>query len=100
MLSGFDEIKVCTAYRYNGKESTRFPTETHTLEKVEPVYDTLPGWDEDVTGASSEEELPANARRYLEYIAEAIGVKEVLVSIGPKRHQTIHLGALQTGTPA
>lgn len=99
VLSGFEEIKVCTAYRYNGKVSERFPTETQTLEKVEPLYETLPGWDEDLTAITHERELPANAKRYLEFVAEATGVNVVLVSIGPKRSQTIHLGAVETGTP-
>ena len=89
VLSGLDEIKVCTAYRYDGKESSRFPSEIQTLERVEPVYETLPGWKEDVVGVDRFEDLPANARSYLEFVAQKTGVRISMISTGPKRSQTI-----------
>ena len=89
VLSGLEEIKVCTAYRYEGKETTRFPGEIHTLEKVEPVYISLPGWKEDITGVSRFEDLPATAQKYLQFIANQTGVGISMISTGPKRSQTI-----------
>ena len=89
VLSGLDEIKVCTTYRYNGKETTRFPSEVQTLERVEPLYETLPGWQEDITEVRSFEELPENAQRYLRFITERTGVDITMISTGPKRSQTI-----------
>jgi adenylosuccinate synthase len=90
VLSGFDEIRVCTAYRYDGKETSRFPSETQTLERVEPVYETLPGWKEDISQVASADELPAAARDYLRFISEHTGVRISMISTGPKREQTIY----------
>lgn len=89
VLSGLDEIKVCTAYRYGGKETIRFPSEVHTLEKVEPVYTSFPGWKEDITGISRYDELPTAAQKYLQFIVEQTGVGVSMISTGPKRSQTI-----------
>jgi adenylosuccinate synthase len=89
VLSGLDELKVCVAYRYDGKETTRFPSEVQTLERVETVYVTLPGWQEDITGVSQFEDLPANAQAYLQFIANQTGVSINMISTGPKRSQTI-----------
>jgi adenylosuccinate synthase len=90
VLSGFDEIKVCTAYRYDGKETSRFPSETQTLDRVEPVYETLPGWQEDISEVQSADDLPTAARDYLRFIAEWTGVSISMISTGPKREQTIY----------
>ncbi len=90
VLSGFDEIKVCTAYRYDGKTTSRFPSETQTLEKVEPVYETLPGWKEDITEVEHIDDLPSAARDYLNFISERTGVDIRMISTGPKREQTIY----------
>ncbi len=89
VLTGMDEIKVCTRYRYNGKETGRFPSETQTLERVEPIYESLPGWSENLQEASTFEELPANAQSYLEYLQQKLNVRISLISMGPKRSQTI-----------
>ena len=61
------------------------------LTGAEPVYEELPGWDEDISQISSYEDLPLNAKRYIQYIADKTGVKISLVSVGSKRKQTIHL---------
>lgn len=90
VLSGFDEIKVCTAYKYDGKTTTRFPSETQTLEKVEPIYETLPGWSEDITEINHVEDLPTAARDYLRFISEKSGIDIRMISTGPKREQTIY----------
>jgi len=89
VLSGFDELKVCVAYRYNRKESRRFPSEAHTLEKVDPVYESLPGWEDDITGVRSYADLPSEAQDYLDFVSEEIGVRVSMVSNGPKRQQII-----------
>lgn len=89
VLTGLDEIKVCTHYRYNGKVHERFPSEVQTLEKVEPIYETLPGWTEDITGIERYEDLPAAAREYLQFMVRHTGVDISMVSTGPKREQTI-----------
>ncbi len=89
VLTGMDELKVATTYRYNGKESARFPSETQTLEKVEPQYETLHGWTADLRQATSFEELPTNAQDYLTFVQDFLGVRISLVSMGPKRTQTI-----------
>jgi len=89
VLSGMDELKVCTTYRYDGKESARFPSETQTLEKVEPQYTTFPGWSDDLRTATSFAELPANAQDYLRFVQDFLNVPISLVSMGPKRTQTI-----------
>ena len=89
VLSGMDELKVCTQYRYNGKTTRRFPSEAHTLETVEPVYETLPGWDDDITGVRHVADLPSEAQEYLAFVAEYLGVEIGMTSIGPKRNQII-----------
>ncbi len=89
VMTGLDEIKICTAYRYDGKETTRFPSEVQTLEKVEPVYTSMPGWKEDIVGVSRFEDLPAAAQSYLQFVANQTGVGISMISTGPKRSQTI-----------
>ncbi|MGA0254951.1 MAG: adenylosuccinate synthase [Bacteroidetes bacterium] len=89
VLSGLEEIKVCTGYRINGKSSRRFPNDIRTLEGIEPEYETLPGWKQDITGATSMEQLPTEARDYLAFISDYLKVPASIVSSGPKREQTI-----------
>ena len=89
VLSGFDELKVCTQYRYNGKTTRRFPSEAHTLEKVEPVCETLPGWSEDITDVRHFADLPSEAQDYLDFVSEYMDVRVSMISNGPKRQQII-----------
>ena len=89
VLSGLEEIKVCTGYQINGKSSRRFPNDIRTLEGIEPEYETLPGWKQDITGATSMEQLPTEARDYLAFISDYLKVPASIVSSGPKREQTI-----------
>ncbi|WP_022835604.1 adenylosuccinate synthase [Salisaeta longa] len=91
VLSGLDELKVCTQYRYDGKTTRRFPSEAQTLERVEPLYETLPGWDEDITDARHISELPSEAQDYLDFISDYLRVPVGMVSIGPRRDQIIPL---------
>ncbi|MEM1303822.1 MAG: adenylosuccinate synthase [Planctomycetota bacterium] len=87
--SGLDELKICTAYELNGERTTRFPSHVDDLRRVTPVYESLPGWEEDLTECRSMDELPENALRYLDRIRELIGVPVEVVSVGPGRDQTI-----------
>ena len=89
VLSGFDELKVCVAYELDGKQTDRFPSHVDDLRRVKPVYESLPGWSEDVTGARSLDDLPDAARGYLDRVSELAGRPVRLVSVGPARDQTI-----------
>lgn len=89
VMSEMEEIKVCTGYRVNGVESTRFPSDIRQLEAVEPVYETLPGWNSDITGITSYDELPGAAKDYLAFVSDFLGVPASIISSGPKREETI-----------
>jgi adenylosuccinate synthase len=89
ILDALDEIKVCTGYRLKGQTCDSFPATSHELRGVEPVYETLPGWNSLTEGITELESLPARARDYVEFISEQIGVPVGLVSTGPERSQTI-----------
>ena len=89
VLTGMPELKVCTSYRYDGKETVRFPSEVQTLSKVEPVYESFEGWSEEIVGAEHFEDLPEAARRYLRYISEFLDIRISMISTGPKRDQII-----------
>ena len=91
VLSTFDELKICTAYEINGRQTTNFPSHVDDLRIVKPIYETHPGWQEDITGAKSLDDLPENARKYINRIAEIIGRPIGLVSVGPDREQTINV---------
>ncbi len=93
VLSGLDEVKIAVAYELNGERLDEFPSDAHILEQCTPVYETLPGWKEDLTTCRKPADLPANARRYVERIAELIGKPVSMVSVGPDRAQTIPLSA-------
>lgn len=88
VLSGLDTVKICVAYQYKGEVIKHYPASLKQLAECEPVYEELPGWSEDVTGVRKLEDLPENARRYLERIAELTGVKLATFSVGPDRNQT------------
>ena len=89
VLGGLDEIKICTAYEIDGKRTSQFPSHADDLKKAVPVYETLPGWQEDISTVQTEAELPATARRYLARIGELLGRPVTIVSVGPDRDQTI-----------
>ncbi len=91
VLSELDEIKVCVGYELNGKKLNTFPTTESVLNNVTPVYETLPGWKKDISGATSFDELPAEAKDYLEFISKESGFEIGIVSVGPRRRETIIL---------
>ncbi len=89
VLSGLKEINICVAYEYRGEKVDYPPQEQNSMAEVTPVYESMPGWDEDITTARSYEELPEAARNYIARIEELSGVKVGIVSVGPDRAQTI-----------
>ena len=89
VLSTFDELKICTAYEIDGKRTTHFPANAEDVRKVKPIYETHPGWSEDITKVSKYADLPENARKYVARISEIIGKPVSMVSVGPSREQTI-----------
>jgi len=89
VLSGFDELAICSAYMIDGRRVTQFPSHADDVKRAEPVYETLPGWHEDLTGVRRFDDLPENARRYLARIGELLGRPVTVVSVGPDRAQTI-----------
>jgi len=89
VLAGIDELKVCMSYRIGDKTTERFPNNITTLERVEPIYETLPGFKGDLSGIDAVEDLPANARDYLAFISDVIGVPISMISTGPRREETL-----------
>lgn len=88
VLSIFDEIKVCTHYKYNGEIIEYLPYDLDN-EKLEPVYETLPGWKVDLTKLRSEDEFPSELRNYIAYLENKLDTPITIVSLGPDRKQTI-----------
>lgn len=91
ILDGFDEIKMCVGYRYQGAPLNEMPASLKVLAEVEPVYETFKGWKQNISGVRTYNELPAEARAYLERLAEYTGIRQGIVSVGPNRDQTIVL---------
>lgn len=89
VLTGFDKIKICTAYKMGDKIINNFPASLEDLAKCEPVYEELDGWHEDITKVENFDDLPENAKKYIARIEELIDVNIDLVSVGPNRTQTI-----------
>jgi len=91
VLDALDEIKVCIGYELDGKIIHNFPASTYDLRRVKPIYETLKGWKTDTSSITDFEDLPENAKRYIEFLCESVGVKIDLISTGPERDQTIIL---------
>jgi adenylosuccinate synthase len=89
VLDTFDTIKICTHYECDGEKIENFPNQLSKVGRCVPVYEEMPGWKCDTTKCRKLEELPANARKYLERMAELVGVKIGMISIGAKRDQSI-----------
>ena len=88
VLSGFEQIKVCTHYEYNGEKIAHLPFDIDA-KYVKPVYETLEGWQEDLTGIKSVSELPNALNHYIEYLEKHLEVPITVVSVGPDRTQTL-----------
>jgi adenylosuccinate synthase len=91
VLDTLDEIKVCVGYQIDGKPVDTFPAVSHDLRAITPVYESLPGWRSETLGVTKFDELPENAKRYVNFLSERIGTEIGLISTGPERDQTIIL---------
>ncbi len=92
VLSAFDELKVCTAYELDGRHIETYPASLEDLARCKPKYETLPGWEKDLSDCTSPAELPEAAWAYLRRIGEGVGVPVATVSFGPGRGQTLPVG--------
>ncbi|MCH8942309.1 MAG: adenylosuccinate synthase [Bacteroidetes bacterium] len=88
VLSSFDKINVCVGYEFEGKLLSTFPTNIEKLNMVKPIYETVEGWNEDISDCRSYAELPEATKNYLNFISEKSETKFGIVSVGPKRKQT------------
>src|SRR5690625_2616238 len=88
VLTGIETLKICVAYKYKGKVIEEFPANLSVLAECEPVYEELPGWSEDITNVKNLNELPENARHYLERISQLTNIPLSIFSVGPDRAQT------------
>lgn len=88
VLSGLETVKICTGYKFRGEVITHYPASLKMLAECEAVYEELPGWSEDITGAKTLEDLPANTRRYVERVSELTGIPIAIFSVGRNREQT------------
>ena len=93
-LAGLERVKICVGYEYKGEVIKDCPASLETLEQCLPVYEEMPGWGEEITEARTYEELPVNARRYLERISNLCDTEIGIISIGPKRTETIVVGEI------
>lgn len=89
VLSMLPQIQVCVAYELDGRRITNFPSHVDDLRRAQPVYETLPGWQQEITDVRKYSDLPENARRYLKRISEVVGRPIEIASVGPDREQTI-----------
>ena len=91
ILDEMKTLKICVGYTHKGQPLGEFPASLKVLGEVEPVYEEMPGWECDTTGVRRYEDLPVNARRYLERLSEVAEIKLGIVSVGPRRDQTMIL---------
>ncbi len=97
ILSGLPELKVCVAYRVDDRIVEEFPLDAAQLERAEPIYETYPGWTEDLRAAGSVDAFPVAARRYMEAIEKRADAPITIVSVGPERNQTLERGVAGRG---
>jgi adenylosuccinate synthase len=91
VLSGLEELQICTAYRLDGREIHQFPSHVDDLRRVEPLYESLPGWADEITSCTSFASLPAEAQAYVRRVGELCGCPVGMISVGPARTQTIRV---------
>lgn len=94
VLDGMDRIKICTGYEIDGRIVDTFPAEIDKLERIKPVYKEFPGWKQDISGAKSLNDLPENAKNYVNFIRDYLKVPYCVVSVGTDRAQTIVLNEI------
>ncbi|MCL2606121.1 MAG: adenylosuccinate synthase [Coriobacteriia bacterium] len=95
ILSEFSTIKICVAYEHLSKTYTTIPGHQSAFHHAKPVYEEMPGWNVDITGCRKYEDLPIEARNYIDRLEELAGVPVTMIAVGPDRKQTIHRGFLQ-----
>ncbi|MCL6519065.1 MAG: adenylosuccinate synthase [Armatimonadetes bacterium] len=91
VLTGLETLKICRAYLCDGSETNRLPSDWESIRECVPVYDELPGWTEDISRITHFDDLPTNAKGYIQHIERLVGVPVSLISVGPSREQTIEL---------
>jgi adenylosuccinate synthase len=95
VLSHLPEVKICIAYDLDGQRIDRFPGHVDDLRRCKPIYETLAGWQTDVTKIRRLEDMPAGARKYLDCVSQLVGKPVEIVSVGPDRAQTMFTGSMQ-----
>jgi adenylosuccinate synthase len=90
ILNSFKEIKVCTSYDINGKNTENMSAALNVLDNVKPIYKKFKGWESDISDINTFTDLPIHAQEYIKYLELEIGVPISIISIGPKRHQIIY----------
>ena len=90
VLSGLDEIPVCVSYELDGETIDYLPSDLDALGRCKPNWVRMAGWKEDITSAKTDAELPENARKYIAFIAEQVGLPISMVSVGPARSQVVY----------
>jgi adenylosuccinate synthase len=91
ILTGFAELKVCTAYELDGRRIDYFPSQVETLERCRPIFDTCQGWDEPLTGARGWADLPANAQAYVRRLEVLLEAPVQLIGVGEAREEIVQL---------
>ncbi len=89
VLSQLDTIKVCVAYEYDGRRYSELPNHQTAFHHAQPIYQELPGWNTDITGCRTFEELPKEARDYITFLEDLADVPVAMIAVGPSREQTI-----------
>lgn len=89
VLSDFESINVCVGYEIEGKPLKSFPTDYYRMNRVTPLYETLPGWNKDISGCNSFNELPSETKDYIQFLEKKTGIAFSIISVGPKRSETI-----------
>ena len=94
VLSGFDELKICVGYRRaDGTVTDRFVPDAERMQGFTPIYETLPGWQRELTDCTDRDDLPREAQSYLAFVEKFVGIPVELVSVGPERTQTFESNA-------
>ena len=89
VLSRFDSLRVCVAYELDGKQIEHFPGDLAVLARCRPIYETLPGWKMDITGARTFKDLPRQAQDYVTFVEDLLAIPSSCISVGPGRDQTV-----------
>lgn len=89
VLSTFDTVKICTGYMIDGKETRDFPTDVDLLARVQPIFEEMPGWQDDITQVTCFNDLPVEARNYVARIADLVETPVCMLGVGPRRDQSI-----------